>query len=204
MSRHHHFEEERKPDTREAGQEHMDGEQNVSSEGCVPDGEELERLCREQICPTCDTGREAEETRLRALAEMDNFKKRLQRERDEQVRYAAENVLADLLPTLDNLDLALQYGSRVEACKDMLTGVEMTRKLLLDALKNHGLEVVGREGDPFNPEHHEAMGQEESAEMDNGHILRVMQKGYKLRERLLRPAKVIVSKAAKPHLSVKI
>ncbi|HIV64890.1 MAG TPA: nucleotide exchange factor GrpE [Candidatus Mailhella excrementigallinarum] len=204
MSRHHHFEEERKPDTREAGQEHMDGEQNVPSEGCVPDGEELERLCREQICPTCDTGREAEETRLRALAEMDNFKKRLQRERDEQVRYAAENVLADLLPTLDNLDLALQYGSRVEACKDMLTGVEMTRKLLLDALKNHGLEVVGREGDPFNPEHHEAMGQEESAEMDNGHILRVMQKGYKLRERLLRPAKVIVSKAAKPHLSVKI
>ena len=204
MSRHHHFEEERKPDTREAGQEHVDGEQNVPSEGCVPDGEELERLCREQICPTCDTGREAEETRLRALAEMDNFKKRLQRERDEQVRYAAENVLADLLPTLDNLDLALQYGSRVEACKDMLTGVEMTRKLLLDALKNHGLEVVGREGDPFNPEHHEAMGQEESAEMDNGHILRVMQKGYKLRERLLRPAKVIVSKAAKPHLSVKI
>ena len=204
MSRHHHFEEERKPDTREAGQEHMDGEQNVPSEGCVPDGEELERLCREQICPTCDTGREAEETRLRALAEMDNFKKRLQRERDEQVRYAAENVLADLLPTLDNLDLALQYGSRVEACKDMLTGVEMTRKLLLDALKNHGLEVVGREGDPFNPEHHEAMGQEESAEMDNGHILRVMQKGYKLRERLLRPAKIIVSKAAKPHLSVKI
>ena len=204
MSRHHQFEEERKPDTREAGQEHMDGEQNVPSEGCVPDGEELERLCREQICPTCDTGREAEETRLRALAEMDNFKKRLQRERDEQVRYAAENVLADLLPTLDNLDLALQYGSRVEACKDMLTGVEMTRKLLLDALKNHGLEVVGREGDPFNPEHHEAMGQEESAEMDNGHILRVMQKGYKLRERLLRPAKVIVSKAAKPHLSVKI
>ena len=204
MSRHHHFEEERKPDTREAGQEHMDGEQNVPSEGCVPDGEELERLCREQICPTCDTGREAEETRLRALAEMDNFKKRLQRERDEQVRYAAENVLADLQPTLDNLDLALQYGSRVEACKDMLTGVEMTRKLLLDALKNHGLEVVGREGDPFNPEHHEAMGQEESAEMDNGHILRVMQKGYKLRERLLRPAKVIVSKAAKPHLSVKI
>ena len=204
MSRHHHFEEERKPDTREAGQEHMDGEQNVPSEGCVPDGEELERLCGEQICPTCDTGWEAEETRLRALAEMDNFKKRLQRERDEQVRYAAENVLADLLPTLDNLDLALQYGSRVEACKDMLTGVEMTRKLLLDALKNHGLEVVGREGDPFNPEHHEAMGQEESAEMDNGHILRVMQKGYKLRERLLRPAKVIVSKAAKPHLSVKI
>ena len=56
MSRHHHFEEERKPDTREAGQEHMDGEQNVPSEGCVPDGEELERLCREQICPTCDTG----------------------------------------------------------------------------------------------------------------------------------------------------
>ena len=86
----------------------------------------------------------------------------------------------------------------------MLMGVEMTRKLLLDALKTHGLEVVGRPGEPFDPELHEAMGQEESAEMDEGHILNVMQKGYKLKERLLRPAKVMVSKSSKSHLHVKI
>lgn len=204
MSKHHHFEEEQKPDMRNAGLEHMDGEQDLPAGNGTPDGADLERLCREQLCPACDVGKEAEETRLRALAEMDNFKKRMQRERDEQMRYAAESVLADLLPTLDNFDLALQYGSKVEACKDMLMGVEMTRKLLLDALKTHGLEVVGRPGEPFDPELHEAMGQEESAEMDEGHILNVMQKGYKLKERLLRPAKVMVSKSPKSHLHVKI
>lgn len=204
MSRHHHFEEEQAPDKRDAGQEHMDAERKASAGGCAPEGEELERLCREKVCPSCDAGKEAEEVRLRALAEMDNFKKRLQRERDEQMRYATESVLADLLPTLDNLDLALQYGSKVEACKDMLMGVEMTRKLLLDALKNHGLEVVGRAGDPFDPEHHEAMGQEESSEVAEGYILRVMQKGYKLKERLLRPAKVMVAKTPQSRLNVKI
>jgi molecular chaperone GrpE len=124
---------------------------------------------------------------------MENFKKRLQREKDEQARYATENVLADLLPTLDSLDLALQYGSRAEACKDVILGVEMTRKLLLDALRNHGLEALGTEGEPFDPDRHEAIGREESADKEAGAVLKVMQKGYKLKDRLLRPAKVIVN-----------
>ena len=93
MSKHHHFEEEQKPDMRNAGPEHMDGEQDLPAGNGTPDGADLERLCREQLCPACDVGKEAEETRLRALAEMDNFKKRMQRERDEQMRYAAESVL---------------------------------------------------------------------------------------------------------------
>jgi molecular chaperone GrpE len=161
----------------------------------VRDDELLER-CRERLCPTCNVTAEAEEIRLRALAEMENFKKRLQREKEEQVRYATENVLADLLPTLDNFDLALQYGSQVEACKDFVTGVEMTRKLLLDAVKNYGLEQIGLCGEEFDPEKHEAMGQEASSEFPAGHVIQVMNKGYKLKERLLRPAKVIIS--AKP------
>ena len=82
---------------------------------------------------------EMEELRLRTAAEMENFKKRLTREHQEQMRFAAERVLGDLLPSLDNLDLALQYGSQHEACTDMLQGVSMTRKLLLDALEMNGL-----------------------------------------------------------------
>ena len=204
MSRHHHFNEGHRPDIPDAELEDMDMEQEDAPEKTAPTGEELERLCHEQVCPSCTVKKEAEEIRLRALAEMDNFKKRMQREKDEQSRYAEESVLADLLPTLDNLDLALQYGSKVEACKDMLMGVEMTRKLLLDALKGHGREVVGLEGEAFNPEHHEAIGQEESTDVDDGHILRVMQKGYKLRDRLLRPAKVMVSRSLGSRLNVKI
>ena len=134
-----------------------------------------------------------EDMRLRQAADMENFKKRLHREHQEALRYAAEGVLADLLPTLDNLELALQYGSRDDACKDMMQGVAMTRKLLLDAVAKHGLFPVGEEGERFSPEFHEAVGFEERPDMGAGIVARVLQKGYKLGERLLRPAKVAVT-----------
>lgn len=136
---------------------------------------------------------EMEELRLRTAAEMENFKKRLTREHQEQMRFAAEKVLGDLLPSLDNLDLALQYGSQHEACKDMLQGVAMTRKLLLDALDKNGLKALGEVGDEFNPEVHEAVGFEPNAELAPGSVTRVMQRGYKLNDRLLRAAKVMIN-----------
>lgn len=163
--------------------------------GNVPTaGKSLEEQCRESVCPVCPDKAEAEDARLRALAEMENFKKRLQRDHDEQIRYATENVLADLLPALDSLDLAIQYGSRNEACKDMLTGITMTRKLLLDSLKPHGLNVVGAEGELFNPEIHEAVAYEDRDDLQEGHVSSLHQRGYQLKERLLRPAKVSVSR----------
>ena len=155
--------------------------------------EQLEE-CRAKLCSACDGAAEANAVKLRALAEMDNFKKRLQREKEEQARYAAEKVLADLLPTLDNLDLALQYGGQSEESRNMMVGVEMTRTMLLDALKKHGLVPVGQVGQPFDPNDHEAVGQEEAEGMEAGLIVRIMQKGYRLNEHLLRPARVIVSR----------
>lgn len=157
------------------------------------EGQEDE-YCRERICPSCTIKKDADEARLRALAEMENFKKRLKREHEEQLVYAAENVLADLLPTLDNLDLALQYGSQNDVCRDMLIGVEMTRKLLLEAVQKHGLEPVGVAGEEFSPERHEAISFDTREDMEPGLVSSVMQRGYRLRERLLRPAKVMVSK----------
>ena len=136
---------------------------------------------------------EMEELRLRTAAEMENFKKRLTREHQEQMRFAAEKVLGDLLPSLDNLDLALQYGSQHEACKDMLQGVAMTRKLLLDALDRNGLKALGEVGDEFNPEVHEAVGFEPNPDLAPGSVTRVMQRGYKLNDRLLRAAKVMIN-----------
>lgn len=140
-----------------------------------------------------DSKKELEELRLRTAAEMDNFKKRLNREHQEQMRYASEKVLGDLLPTLDNLDLALQYGSQNEACKDMLDGVAMTRKLLLDAVTKHGLTALGENGEEFNPQIHEAVGFESAPDMPSGAVSRVLQRGYKLNDRLLRPAKVMIN-----------
>jgi molecular chaperone GrpE len=136
---------------------------------------------------------ELEDMRLRAAAEMENFKRRLGREHQEQMRYAAERVLGDLLPTLDNLDLALQYGTAHEACRDMLQGVAMTRKLLLEAVEKHGLVPMGEEGEEFTPEFHEAVGFDSRSDLKPGTVARVLQKGYRLGERLLRPAKVLIN-----------
>ncbi len=158
----------------------------------LPDN--LNDLCQEHVCPHCTQKVDADQYRLRALAEMENFKKRLGREHEDQLAYAAERVLTDILPSLDNLDLALQYGSKDEACKDMLMGVEMTHKLLLEAIKKHGLEPIGNVGDEFTPELHEALSFEERNDMEAGLVSTLMQRGYKLKDRLLRPAKVCISK----------
>ena len=163
------------------------------SEPAPEEPENLQARCEAEICPSCTVKAEADDIRLRALAEMENFKKRLQREKDEQVKYAAENVLADLLPVLDNLELAIQYGSKEAACRDLLTGVEMTRKIFLDVLKQHGLVPIGEEGEIFNPELHEAVARAPRADMEEGHIAQLHHRGYQLKERLLRPAKVSVS-----------
>lgn len=155
--------------------------------------ENLDALCKEHICPSCAIQTEADEQRLRAAAEMENFKKRLAREHEEMAHYAAEKVLRDLLPALDNLDLALQYGSQNDACRDMVQGVAMTRKQLLEAVARHGLAPVGVEGELFTPELHEAVGFDARPEMEKNAVARVLQSGYKLGERLLRPAKVMIN-----------
>lgn len=144
----------------------------------------------EQICKRCQ---ELEDQHLRTLAEMDNFKKRLIREKEEQARYAAEAVLADILPALDNFDLALNYGRDNDACANLLTGLDLAQKSLLETLARHGLTTVGQEGEAFNPEIHEALTQEANPAIPAGHVSQLFQKGYVLKGRLLRPAKVIVS-----------
>lgn len=156
--------------------------------------DELKALCRERLCPGCDIGAEAEDIRLRALAEMDNTRKRLEKEKAEFRKYATERVLGELLPVLDNLDLALRHSPAEEACKNFVLGVDMTRKAFLDVLAANGMAPVGQEGEEFTPERHEAVGQDEREDMDEGLVTQVMQRGYLLNGRLLRPAKVMVSK----------
>lgn len=157
--------------------------------------EELLALCKERLCSVCNEKEQADEERLRVLAEMDNFKKRIAREQEEFRKYAGESVLADLLPVLDNLELALEHGAKVDACKDVVLGVDMTRKIFLETLERHGLVPLGAVGEPFNPEIYEAVGEEARADMEPGHVAQLYQRGYKLKERLLRPAKAVVSKA---------
>lgn len=153
----------------------------------------LAALCKERVCPECSVKKEADDALLRAAAELDNSRKRLAREREEQVRFAAESVLSDILPSLDNLDLALQHAGTNEACRDFVTGVRMTRQLLLESLKKHGLHVVGAVGEAFDPAVHEAVGLDPSGDVPKDHISKLLTSGYTLNGRLLRPARVMVS-----------
>jgi molecular chaperone GrpE len=153
-------------------------------------------------CPRCLAAEEAaaravaeaEDTRLRALAEADNLRKRLLREKEEAMRYIASSVLMDILPGLDNLDLALEHAKNSEACKDFFIGVEMTRKLLLESLKKHGLEPVGAPGELFDPAIHEAVSLVDDPGTPDGAVCALLSRGYRLQDRLLRPAKVVVCK----------
>ncbi|MCL1888940.1 MAG: nucleotide exchange factor GrpE [Desulfovibrionaceae bacterium] len=153
-------------------------------------------------CPRCKATEEeaakaiaeATDIRLRALADLDNARKRLLREKEEATRYAAAAVLTDILPALDNLDLALDHAKGSDACKDFLVGVEMTRKLLLESVKKHGLEPVGTLGEPFDPNLHEAISMTSHPDIPDGAICALLTRGYRLHDRLLRPAKVVVCK----------
>ncbi|MGE4423397.1 MAG: nucleotide exchange factor GrpE [Pseudodesulfovibrio sp.] len=158
--------------------------------------EELAALCKESVCPGCDVFKEAESIRLRALADSENVKKRLLRETEELKKYAGESILADLLPILDNLDLALAHTDNLSAeCKNFVIGVDMTRKIFLDAVKNHGLEAVqAAKGSEFDPEIHDAVGTVQEPSLGDNRIAQVVQNGYRLKGRLLRPAKVMVNK----------
>ena len=154
----------------------------------------LVQASKARICPSCPLLREAEDIRLRALAETDNTRKRLAREKEEFARYAGETVIADILPALDNLDLALTHAPRDAASKNFVIGVEMTRKLLLDSLSRHGLAPVGELGEAFDPAMHEAVGMEAHTEFPEGTVCGLMTRGYRLKDRLLRPARVTVCK----------
>jgi molecular chaperone GrpE len=133
--------------------------------------------------------------RLRGLAEAENLKKRLIKEKEDFQKYATESLVSELLPVLDHLDLALAHGRDIEACKNFVVGVDMTRKAFLDILARHGVEAFGQEGEPFSPETHEALGVTSQPDLPADTVSQVVQRGYSLRGRLLRPAKVMVNKA---------
>ena len=133
---------------------------------------------------------------LRTSADFDNFKKRAAREKQEAIKFANESLLQKLVPVLDNLETALTavQAAEPEAGQSLQAGINMVCQQLKTALAEAGLEEVDAAGKPFDPNFHEAVSQRETVEAPDGHVIQQLRKGYKLRERLLRPASVIVAK----------
>lgn len=134
---------------------------------------------------------------LRARADMENARRRAEQEVDKARKFALERFAGELLPVLDNLERAIQVADgENEAIKPVIEGVDLTLKSFISIVEKFGMEIVDPQGETFNPELHQAMSMQETTEFAPNSVMAVMQKGYTLNGRLLRPAMVMVSRAA--------
>lgn len=136
---------------------------------------------------------EEEARYLRLRADYDNLTRRNRLDREASEKYRAQSLLTELLPVLDNLDRALQVEVTNEEAVALFKGVEMVYQQLLAATEKEGLELIAAEGENFDPNFHQAVMQEQDSEKEAGIILRELQKGYKLKDRVLRPSMVSVN-----------
>jgi molecular chaperone GrpE len=134
---------------------------------------------------------------LRSVADLDNYRKRMAREMDDAIRYANANFLERLIPILDNFDLGLQAAKAGGSQSAVIDGMTMVFKPLQEFLVSCGVETIDATGEHFDPNLHEAIAQEENAEIEEGVVIRQLRKGYKLKDRLIRPANVVVSKGVR-------
>lgn len=132
---------------------------------------------------------------LRAKAEVENMRRRSEQEIDKARKYALGRFSEELLPVIDNLERAIQAADgENEVVKPVLEGIELTHKTFVDTLAKFGMVVINPEGEAFNPEFHQAMSIQESPDHEPNTVMFVMQKGYELNGRVIRPAMVMVSK----------
>lgn len=145
--------------------------------------------CREEV-------EKQKDLYLRNRAENENFRRRMQREKEELAKFANESILREILPVIDNLERAVSHAKETEGdASTLVEGVEMTLSQFQGVLSKFNVSIVDAKGTPFDPACHEAMGQIERDDCDANTVVEVMQGGYMLNGRLLRPALVMVSKA---------
>ena len=162
-----------------------DSEETEQQEDVDPKDEkiqELEKLAKDN-----------EEKYLRLYAEFENYKRRIQNENQINKTYQAQGVLTDILPSIDNIERALQIEGDDESFKSLQKGVQMVHESLLRALKDNGLEEIQAEGQEFDPNLHQAVVQDDNPDFKSGEVTQELQKGYKLKDRVLRPSMVKVN-----------
>ena len=163
----------------------------------VESPEITEEECRRLLDRREEELKEAQDRLLRLAAEMENTRKRLDREKTEGITYANESIMRQLIEVVDNLERAIEHGQSAENTEGLLDGVRMTLKSFLDLLARFGAAPFESVGSVFDPNRHEAVFQEKNSELPDMTVTRELQKGYTLKDRLLRPARVGVSRIAK-------
>lgn len=164
----------------------LEEEERQEHEADIEEADELETLSKKL--------KEAEEKLLRQAADNENYLKRVMRETDDKIKYANQSLITKFLPVLDNFDLSLQHGC-ASSVETLMEGVRLTQKVMLDILSKSGLtHIDAKVGDAFDPNMHEAIGLACNPDLPNNSIASVMQNGYMLENRIIRPAKVQVNK----------
>lgn len=138
--------------------------------------------------------RESVDKALRATAELENIRKRTSRDIENAHKYALERFVNELLPVIDSMELGINASQSAEDIESLREGMDLTLKKLFDCLEKFGVKAIDPTGDKFDPEWHEAVSMQELEGSDSGQVVTVMQKGYELNGRLVRPAMVVVAK----------
>lgn len=162
------------------------------------DVDAIEHIARleAELAEAKDTIEGQKDSVVRAAAEVDNIRRRAAQDVEKAHKFALEKFANELLPVIDNMDRAIEFADKEnEAIKPVIEGVELTVKSFTDALAKFNVEVINPQGEKFNAEFHQAMSMQPSADVEPNTVIAVMQKGYTLNGRLLRPAMVMVSKA---------
>lgn len=164
-----------------------------------------EEIAAEETTPATETTEEAtgdalasevekyKDMALRSRADLDNYRKRAAREKEESIRYANSSLIESLVPIFDNFELGLGAARTATDTAGIIMGLDMVRKQLEDFLRDQGVQVIDAQNAVFDPNLHDAVAQEASEEIPEGQVLRQVRKGFKLKDRLIRPASVIVS-----------
>jgi len=180
----------------EIAAETVDNEQDVTS-STHTEPETSDNLNEHPVDPEIEQLRkqveEGNQRLLRAQADFDNFRRRTLKEKEELAQYAAMKLIGELLPVTDNMERALAASKANQDFESLAKGVDMIFRQFSQVLENEGLQAMNAVGQPFNPEFHQAIMQVESEEHEEGIVVEEVQKGYMLKEKVLRPAMVKVS-----------
>ena len=174
-------------------EETVENTETTETEEEVVEEKAAEELLQEKVDKLEEKLKQSEDKYLRLYAEFENFKRRKNKEIETNNVYKSQKVITEILPSLDNLERALQVESDNEEIKSLLKGVEMVYEGLLNVLKSEGVELIETENAQFDPNYHHAVMQDEDSEKESGAILDTFQKGYKLKDRVIRPAMVKVN-----------
>ena len=170
-------------------------DEEIAPQGDDSANDEVEPSLEEVVAQLQADVEEARDAALRAQADAQNVKRRAEQDVEKARKFALERFAGDLLPVVDNLERALEAASDDDVARPIVEGVELTLKTFLDAIGKYNIEQINPEGEPFDPQLHQAMSMVDNPDVEPNTVIAVVQKGYTLNGRLVRPAMVMVSKS---------